>query len=89
MKKSYTTPVVEKIEFDYLETVSASSGTIDGGGCHGGGQSNSGGFIHPQYGQSVYRDSNSGYNCGSSLTPDQACGFNGNHTSNVGYICGN
>ncbi len=88
MKKSYTTPVVEKIEFDYLETVTASNG--DGGGCGmGGGQSSSIGHIHPTYGQSVYRDSNSGYNCDSSLTPDQGCGNNGVHTSNVGYVCGN
>ncbi len=86
MKKSYTTPVVEKIEFDYLDTVTASG---DGGGCgNGGGQNSSGSFIHPTYGQEVYRDSNPGYKCDSSITPEAACGFNGVHTSNVGMICG-
>ena len=40
------------------------------------------------YHQDTYRDSNENYDCHSSLTPDQACGYNGVHTSNVGYICG-
>ncbi len=71
MKKAYQTPVVERIEFDYQESVAA---------CYSGGK-------HPVYGQSVYRDDNSGYKCDSSLTPDSACGYNGVHTSNVGYIC--
>ena len=67
MKKDYKAPVVEKIEFDYTETVSASN-------CGGA--------------QETYRDSNPWYDCHSSLKPDQACGYNGVHTSNVGYICG-
>lgn len=65
MKKAYKTPVVERIEFDYSESVTASC-----------------------YYQETWRDSNEGYDCHSSLTPDSGCGFNGVHTSNVGYICG-
>ena len=87
MKKNYETPVVEKIEFDYSETVTACSN-------YGGGNENGGvgilTFIHPEYGQSCYRDSNPGYNCMSSLTPDEGCGFESSgkkHTSNVGYFC--
>ncbi len=86
MKKTYENPVAEKIEFDYAETVAACSPW----GGNQGGNSTVTGHIHPTYGQSVYRDSNSGYNCESSLTPDQTCGFESSgkvHTSNVGYIC--
>ena len=64
MKKQYETPMVEKIEFDYSDAVTAS------------------------YYQDSYRDSNPWYDCHSSLKPDSACGYNGVHTSNVGYVCG-
>ena len=82
MKKTYETPAVEKIEFDYSETVAACSYSWTGNPK----QSN----IHPTYGQSVYRDSNPNYACDSSLTPDETCGFESSgrvHTSNVGYFC--
>lgn len=64
MKKAYETPVVEKIEFDYEETVTASN--------------NSG----------TYKESNPWYDCHSSLLPDEGCGYNGVHTSNATYVCG-
>ena len=65
MKKTYQNPVAERIEFDYTETVTAST-----------------------YHQDTWRDSNPWYECHSSLTPDSSCGYNGVHTSNVGYVCG-
>ena len=65
MKKAYKAPLVERIEFDYSDTVTAST-----------------------FHQETWRDSNEWYECHSSLTPDSACGYNGVHTSNVGYVCG-
>lgn len=79
MKKTYQAPVVEKIEFDYAETVTA---------CTSFSGMTYGDAVQPLPGQEVYRDNNANYNCGSSLKPDTNCGFNGVHTSNVGYICG-
>ena len=99
MKKSYETPVVEKIEFDYVETVKANS-TGWCGGCGSGYTGYNAGnnytldqhtSVHPDYGQTVYRDSNNGYTCMNSLAPDNDCGFaqgNNHHTNNVGnFLC--
>ncbi len=85
MKKVYKTPTVERIEFDYQETVAASRWPWC---CYGQSSSNSGTrgtTIHPTYGQQVTMGSNPTYTCMSSLA---GSGFNGVHTSNVGYICG-
>lgn len=81
MKKTYEAPVVEKIEFDYAETVTACTSFGGGGAAYDDEK-------QPLPGQEVYRDSNNWYRCGSSLKPDSGCGYNGVHTSNVGYICG-
>ncbi len=77
MKRTYETPIIEKIEFDYTETVAACSPS-EYEGAH----------IHQTYGQWVYRDANVGYQvCESSITPEATCGFNGKHTANVGHFC--
>lgn len=98
MKKGYETPVAERIEFDYVESVRANSnGWCGGCGSGGNGNSNSGsGFdpfaisTHPKYGQQVYMQGNENYTCQNSLAPDTSCGLaqgNNNHTNNVGHFC--
>ena len=95
MKKNYETPVVEKIEFDYVETVKAWS-CPPCGGCNNGGNGSSDTFdpfatsVHAVYGQTVYMQGHPGEPCQSSLAPDQGCGYaqgNKNHTNNVGHFC--
>lgn len=93
MKKNYETPVVEKIEFDYVESVKANSNS-PWGGCNNGGNGSTfdpfASSVHPTYGQTVYMQGHPGDPCMSSLTPDQGCGFeqgNQKHTNNVGHFC--
>lgn len=86
MKKAYETPVVEKISFDYSETVTASSFAW-GGGCNNGSAPS-----NPSTGtKQTYSVSNEWYTCNSSLVADTPCGLElsgGKQVSNAYYDCG-
>ncbi len=81
MRKEYTQPAAEKVEFNYSENVTAST--------FGSKTINDNGYTWTL--TNIDNDANGTYHgCGSSFKESAGitCGYNGKHTSNPNHKCG-